>query len=344
VGSAVYTINGAAATPAFSPTAGTYTTSQTVTISDGTSGATIYYTTNGTTPTTSSTKYTSAVTVSATETLEAIATDTGYSNSAVSSAIYILQVATPTFSPAAGTYSSAQTVTISDSTSGSTIYYTTNGTTPTTSSTKYTSAITVSATQTLEAIATDSGHSNSAVGSAAYTIGASNPAYVQQCSQYTAGNGNSESAACTLNGVKAGDALMIGVWTIDATLSSVTSSTGTPASVISSYAGGSGYLSAYLLSNAASGNITITATETGYYDPVWISVVEFTNVATSPLDVSGTGSTGNSNYSPSAVSSSNFTTTAANDILWSFCTGLSGDTFTVGTAPISWTQFEQLRS
>jgi hypothetical protein len=338
VGSAVYTINGAAATPAFSPTAGTYTTSQTVTISDGTSGATIYYTTNGTTPTTSSTKYTSAVTVSATETLEAIATDTGYSNSAVSSAIYILQVATPTFSPAAGTYSSAQTVTISDSTSGSTIYYTTNGTTPTTSSTKYTSAITVSATQTLEAIATDSGHSNSAVGSAAYTIGASNPAYVQQCSQYTAGNGNSESAACTLNGVKAGDALMIGVWTIDATLSSVTSSTGTPASVISSYAGGSGYLSAYLLSNAASGNITITATETGYYDPVWISVVEFTNVATSPLDVSGTGSTGNSNYSPSAVSSSNFTTTAANDILWSFCTGLSGDTFTVGTAPISWTQ------
>jgi hypothetical protein len=54
--------------------------------------------------------------------------------------------ATPTFSPAAGTYSTAQTVKITDTTTGATIYYTVNGTTPTTSSTKYTAAITVSAT------------------------------------------------------------------------------------------------------------------------------------------------------------------------------------------------------
>ena len=114
--------------------------------------------------------YSSAITVSATETLEALATHSGDSNSAVGSAAYTIQVATPTFSPTAGTYSSAQTVTISDSTSGSTIYYTTNGTTPTTSSTVYSSAITVSTTETLEAIATASGYAQSAVGSAAYTI------------------------------------------------------------------------------------------------------------------------------------------------------------------------------
>jgi hypothetical protein len=80
------------------------------------------------------------------------------------------QAATPTFSPAAGTYSSAQTVTISDTTSGATIYYTTNGTTPTTSSSVYSSAITVASTETLEAIATAAGYSQSAVGTAAYTI------------------------------------------------------------------------------------------------------------------------------------------------------------------------------
>jgi len=82
---------------------------------------------------------------------------------------------TPAFSVAAGTYTSAQTVSISDSTAGSTIYYTTNGTTPTTSSTKYTGAITVGSTETLEAIATASGSSNSAVATAAYTVVASNP-------------------------------------------------------------------------------------------------------------------------------------------------------------------------
>ena len=85
------------------------------------------------------------------------------------------QAATPTFSPAAGTYSGAQSVTISDATSGATIYYTTNGTTPTTSSTKYTGPITVSSTETLQAIAVATGDANSAVASAAYTIDSSSP-------------------------------------------------------------------------------------------------------------------------------------------------------------------------
>jgi hypothetical protein len=80
------------------------------------------------------------------------------------------RAATPTFSPAGGTYTSAQTVTISDTTTGATIYYTTNGTTPTTSSTRYTVPISVSATETIKAIAVAAGFSQSRVGSAAYTI------------------------------------------------------------------------------------------------------------------------------------------------------------------------------
>jgi streptogramin lyase len=78
--------------------------------------------------------------------------------------------ATPIFSVVSGTYMSAQTVDISDSTSGATIYYTTDGSTPTISSTVYSGPITVSVTETLNAIAVAAGYSNSAVGAAAYTI------------------------------------------------------------------------------------------------------------------------------------------------------------------------------
>ena len=162
-----------AATPTFSPGAGTYASAQTVTISDSTAGASIYYTTDGSLPTTSSTKYSSAIAVSSTETINAVAVASGYGNSSVASAVYAINLpaaATPAFSPGTGTYTSVQTVTISDTTTGATIYYTTDGSAPTTNSTKYTAAITVSSTETINAIAAASGYSNSAVGTATYTM------------------------------------------------------------------------------------------------------------------------------------------------------------------------------
>lgn len=79
-------------------------------------------------------------------------------------------VATPTFTPAAGTYTEAQNVTIACATEGATIYYTTDGSNPTTASTQYTAAIAVEKTTTIKAIAVKEGMYNSTVATAAYTI------------------------------------------------------------------------------------------------------------------------------------------------------------------------------
>ena len=174
VATATYTINlPAAATPTFSPAPATYTSAQSVTLSDSTTGATIYYTTNGTTPTAASTLYSAPIVVSSTTTINAIAVASGYTNSAVATGTYTINIptaATPTFSPAPGSFSSAQSVTLSDSTTGAAIYYTINGSTPTTSSTLYSAPIAVSSTTTINAIAIATGYLNSAVATGTFTI------------------------------------------------------------------------------------------------------------------------------------------------------------------------------
>ncbi|MBR6160190.1 MAG: chitobiase/beta-hexosaminidase C-terminal domain-containing protein [Lachnospiraceae bacterium] len=80
------------------------------------------------------------------------------------------QAATPTFTPVAGTYTEAQNVTISCTTTGATIHYTTDGSDPTSSRTVYKSPITVSETTTIRAIAVKDGMTDSQVAEATYTI------------------------------------------------------------------------------------------------------------------------------------------------------------------------------
>jgi N-acetylneuraminic acid mutarotase len=162
------------ALPVFSPPAGTYAAAQSVKISDSTEGATIYYTTDGSAPSTSSNVYSGPISVASSEIVRAIAVASGYNNSYVASAIYAINLlptaATPVFDPPAGTYSTAQSIALSDATPGATIYYTTDGSIPTTSSNVYSSPITVSLSTTIEAIAAASGYLNSNVVSAAYDI------------------------------------------------------------------------------------------------------------------------------------------------------------------------------
>jgi len=158
----------------FSPAAGSYNSVQTVSITDTTAGAAIYFTANGTVPTVSSTRYAGPITVSSTETLMAVAIAPGYTSSTVETAAYSITppppTAAPVFSPVAGNYTSVQTVTITDATAGAAIYFTTNGTAPTASSTAYTGPIKVNSTETLMAVAIAPGYASSTVTIAAYGI------------------------------------------------------------------------------------------------------------------------------------------------------------------------------
>lgn len=171
-------IQPACAAPVSSLASGDYYTSAvTVTLSCPTAGATIYYTTDGSTPTVGSSIYKSGLRFSVDTILKAFATAPGCTASSEVTWVYNLEqmsqdlCATPTPTVAAGSYESAQTVGLITSTQGADIYYTVNGSMPTTSSTKYTNAISLTTSATIKAIAVKSGMQNSLVGSYAYKIG-----------------------------------------------------------------------------------------------------------------------------------------------------------------------------
>ena len=182
---ATYTIDipspGTVATPIATPAEGTYTSAQSVTLSCSTPGATIHYTTNGSNPTDSSPTYSGPISISVTTTLKAIAVNTGMTNSAILTATYTINipspgtVATPTATPAGGTYTSVQNVTLSCSTQGATIHYTTNGSDPTDSSPTYSGPIPINETTTLKAIAVNTGMTNSDVMTEIYTMKVATP-------------------------------------------------------------------------------------------------------------------------------------------------------------------------
>ena len=157
-------------TPAISPAAGTYTGTKSVTITCATDDATIYYTTDGSTPDNTKTEYTGAFDVTNNQTVKAIAIKSNMANSAVASAAYLIKCETPVISPATGTHTGAQDVTITCATDGATIYYTTDGTDPDNTKTEYTGSFKVTNSKTVKAIAIKSGMENSAIASAAYTI------------------------------------------------------------------------------------------------------------------------------------------------------------------------------
>ena len=162
------------AAPAFTPAEGTFASSQSVTLATSTDGASIRYTTDGTAPTaTTGMAYSGAIAVPATTTIRAIATKTGWNDSPVVSATFTItgKVADIQFDPAAGSFDTATSVALSSATAGAQIYFTTDGSDPTTANgTLYAGPISVSTTQMIKAVGVKQSWESSEITSAAYTI------------------------------------------------------------------------------------------------------------------------------------------------------------------------------
>jgi hypothetical protein len=179
------------ATPTLSPAGGSFTAAQAVTIAVATPGATIRYTTNGADPTPADATITSgsSIAVDVSQTVKAKAWKADLADGAVASETYTLTVATPTMSPGTGTYETPQTVTISCSTPGATLRFTTTGVDPTPSDPVIVSggSVFVDATQTVKVKAWKGGWENSAVGARAYTLAVAAPVLTPGPGSYAGG-------------------------------------------------------------------------------------------------------------------------------------------------------------
>ena len=165
------TVEETVATPTFTPNGGELKYgNNTVTITCETADATIYYTTDGTTPTASSTKYTGAFTLTSNATVKAIAVKDGWTDSEVASVSFtytVETVATPTFTPNGGEIEAGTMIAISCATEGATIYYSIDGGEPTT---VYSAPFALNNAATVKAVAKKEGWNNSATAQASFTI------------------------------------------------------------------------------------------------------------------------------------------------------------------------------
>jgi|GEM_PF-826308 len=157
------------AQPIFSVAEGEKNNDIQVAITCSTSDATIYYTTNGTTPTVSSNVYSAAIDINSNITLKAFAIKSGLDDSQINSALYTFKVATPEISPLSGDISSTETITITSASVGSIIRYSTDGSTPNAGSTLYTGSFSISESATIKAIALKTNYTNSDLTEETYT-------------------------------------------------------------------------------------------------------------------------------------------------------------------------------
>ncbi|MDD3236019.1 MAG: chitobiase/beta-hexosaminidase C-terminal domain-containing protein, partial [Candidatus Cloacimonetes bacterium] len=165
-----------AATPMFNVASGLYPDAQNLVLTTTTVGGVIHYTTDGSVPTLVSPTYVNPLLISSSVTVKARAFNGDYLPSTIASATYVIGtnqlVALPTFTPAAGTYATAQTIQINCATPGATIYYRTDGLDPTNFDTPFVAGIVVplNTTVTIKARAYKDGFIASQVATATFVI------------------------------------------------------------------------------------------------------------------------------------------------------------------------------
>jgi hypothetical protein len=227
----------------------------------------------------------------------------------------------PTFSPAPGGYSSGQTVALSDTTSGATIYYTLNGMTPTTSSSVYSSPINVPSTATIEAIAVAPGLSNSPVAVGDYTI----QSLTGTISFVQVNSATPQSAQATVSVPYtapqfAGDLniVVVGWNDVSHTVSAVTDTVGnhyTAAVGPTQYSAGGLSQTIYYAKNisaagAGANAVNVTFNAAAAYPD--IRILEYSGASlTSPVDITSSATGNSATSATTAVTTSN-----ANDLLF----------------------------
>ncbi|MFZ0296095.1 MAG: IPT/TIG domain-containing protein, partial [Candidatus Sulfotelmatobacter sp.] len=222
------------------------------------------------------------------------------------------QAAAPTFSPGSGSYSGPVSVTISGASSGTTIYYTTDGTTPTTSSNVYSGPVQLSTAATLSAIAVGAGFRTSTVTVGTYVItSGGTPSFAQVASA------TPQSPTATVNATypgtqTAGDLNVVAVGWNDttSTVQSVKDSAGNSYSLaIGPTSGTALRQSIYYAPNIVGGSNTVTVTfsQAAVYPDV--RILEYRGV--NAVDVTA-GASGSS----TAANSGSATTTSANELIF----------------------------
>lgn len=196
--------NNTAPSVSISPVGTNYSTAQTVTISASGIAApyTIYYTVDGSTPTTASPVYTAPLLINNTTIMKAIAKDANNRISEVQAERYSFVIPPPviSISPVSGNYYNPinATITATGGTAPYTVYYTTDGAAPTTASAVYSAPVNISGATTLKAMARDALDSSSSIVTRNYSFNIPAPVIT---AAPAGGNFNTGNVSVTLQAI-----------------------------------------------------------------------------------------------------------------------------------------------